>query len=83
MVKLMMTADSSLNKHRYFDIPMKNLQVVFPVQKTMWNLADVVSFLMLLSFSITLAFKAFFAIANSTCGQLGNSSSANRLPLVE
>jgi len=55
-----------LSIQRYFDIPMKNLQVVFPVQKTMWNLADVVSFLMLLSFSITLAFKAFFAIANST-----------------
>jgi hypothetical protein len=45
---------------------MKNLQVVFPLQQAGWNWADMVSFLMLISFSVTLAFKAFFTLANST-----------------
>lgn len=51
---------------RFYDIPMKNLQVVFPLQQAGWNWADMVSFLMLLSFSVTLAFKAFFTLAHST-----------------
>lgn len=52
--------------YRFYDIPMKNLQVVFPLQQAGWNWADMVSFLMLLSFSVTLAFKAFFTLAHST-----------------
>jgi len=60
------SASSGIFIQRFYDVPMKNLRTVFPVRKVGWNWADFLYFMMLVSWVVTLSFKAFATIAHST-----------------
>ncbi|KAL6079686.1 Transmembrane protein [Balamuthia mandrillaris] len=55
-----------IHVQRFYDIPMKNVKLIFPIKQTGLNWADILYFLMLLSWVVTIAFKAFTAISRST-----------------
>lgn len=59
-------SNNSINIQRFYNIPLKDLKIIFPYKKVGKNWADFISILMLLSGIITICFKLFSALEKST-----------------